>query len=568
VTSYVVVVAVLLGAALLARRLSDSTLAWWDARPIAVHSRWMPGAIALLTAAITAWVWGHAIAPTAVVHDEASYLFQARIFAHGAFAMPAPPLPEFFEQFHVYVTPAFASKYPPGHALLLAPGLLLGWPALMPLLLAAVTGALVFLLARRASNGWVAFMTWLIWITAKDTLHPLASWFSQSSSGALWLLGWWALWSWRDTGRRSWLVALAACIGWLAITRPLTAVAYAATAGAVVLARTARRRSWPDLVPALVLGVAILALIPYANWRTTGRWRVMPYSEYSKIYFPFDAPGFGVDSSAPRRALPPDMVRFAVATRLVHVGYEPAALPRALVSRLAHVATGMWSGPRVVLGAVALLAIPSIGAEVGLALASVLVLALCYLSFAHPAGWTLYYTEILPVLALLSGMGLWRLLGADPRPTAESPSRRASAADAPVRARSGATLVQLADGITRDPGVPTRDRRTVRVDPGRAQHRVRALRADAQSAYQPDRERSRPRARAPLDRVRSRGGQCPAHARGAGADALPVRRGNLLDRPLPAAAESVSRRQSESSPSFPVPTAHGMSSYCATPKVT
>jgi hypothetical protein len=428
VTSYAVVAAVLLGAALLARRLPDSTLAWWDARPRAVHSRWLPGAIALMTAAITAWVWGHAIAPTAVVHDEASYLFQARIFAHGAFAMPAPPLPEFFEQFHVYVTPAFASKYPPGHALLLAPGLLLGWPALMPLLLAAVTGALVFLLARRASNGWVAFMTWLIWITAKDTLHPLASWFSQSSSGALWLLGWWALWSWRDTGRRSWLVALAACIGWLAITRPLTAVAYAATAGAVVLARTARRRSWPDLVPALVLGVAILALIPYANWRTTGRWRVMPYSEYSKIYFPFDAPGFGVDSSAPRRALPPDMVRFAVATRLVHVGYEPAALPRALVSRLAHVATGMWSGPRVVLGAVALLAIPSIGAEVGLALASVLVLALCYLSFAHPAGWTLYYTEILPVLALLSGMGLWRLLGADPRPTAESPSRRASAA--------------------------------------------------------------------------------------------------------------------------------------------
>ena len=410
-------------AMLLARRIpGDDTERWTPTRYLA--GRAAPWIIGALTTVLCGYVWGH-LQPTAVVHDEASYLLQARIFAHGRFAMPAPPLPEFFEQFHTYVTPAFASKYAPGHALLLALGALVGWAALVPLLLDGLTGALVFLLARRIANPWVALSTWLIWITSGATFHHIASYFSQSTSCALWLLGWWALLEWRETRRRGWLLTLAACVGWLAITRPLTALAYALPLGVVVLIQIVRHRAWRDLGLAIGVAVAILLLIPYANYRTTGDWRVMPYSEYSKIYFPFDAPGFGLDSTPPRRALPPDMVQFGQIFRPVHVGYEPNVLPTAFAYRVWFTVRELWFGPRILLGLAALAAIPLVGAEIGFALLSTLTLFVFYLTYAHSPNWTIYYAETLPVFAFMSALGLWRLLSAK-RATVSGEARRLS----------------------------------------------------------------------------------------------------------------------------------------------
>jgi hypothetical protein len=160
----------------------------------------------------------------------------------------------------------------------------------------------------------------------------------------------------------------------------------------------------------------------------------MPYSEYSKIYFPFDAPGFGLDTTPPRRALPPDMVEFGEVFRPIHVGYEPNVLGRELVQRMWYSSLDLWRGPRLLLGVAALAALPLVGAEVGFALVSTLALFVFYLSFAHSHFWTIYYAETLPVLALLSALGLWRLL---------SPERLANRAGVRSVAR-GSALVSLA----------------------------------------------------------------------------------------------------------------------------
>src|SRR6185295_4718434 len=71
-----------------------------------------PLGAAILTAVIVWWVWGET-SPRPTVHDEASYVLQADIFARFRWTAPTPPIPEFFEQPHVLIVPAVASKYPP-----------------------------------------------------------------------------------------------------------------------------------------------------------------------------------------------------------------------------------------------------------------------------------------------------------------------------------------------------------------------------------------------------------------------------------------------------------------------
>ena len=73
----------------------------------ALESRWIVWGIAITTAAAVWIVWGQ-LQPAAMVHDEAAYLLQARTYAMGRLANPAPVIPDFFEQFHVLVTPTFA----------------------------------------------------------------------------------------------------------------------------------------------------------------------------------------------------------------------------------------------------------------------------------------------------------------------------------------------------------------------------------------------------------------------------------------------------------------------------
>ena len=403
-------------------RTAGSRVAIW------LESRWAPVVIGVMTAVMLTLAWG-SWRQIPVIHDEASYLFQAKLFATGHWTAPSPPVPEFFEQWHVFVVPHYASKYPPGHALLLVPGIWLGLPGMMPVLLGAATAALVFSIARRLTNGIIAFWTWGWWITTAIVLWLLASYFSQPTSAFCWMLGWYALLRWRaDTAdSKRWLFLVAASVGWLGLTRPLTALAYAIPVGVYVLWKVARRRQWTTLGGAMALGLGILLLIPLWSMKTVDSARSTPYALYSKMYFPWDAPGFGLDSSPPMRALPPDMALIAKYNSEPHRGYVPSVLPQVLAERSFYVAKDMWGPPRVALAVLAVIGLLAMSAELAFGLASVLTLLLAYLWFNHGAGWTVYYLEIQPVLAIFVALGLWRVMnlhlrGAETRPTTRSPA--------------------------------------------------------------------------------------------------------------------------------------------------
>ena len=117
---------------------------------VSLGSTWAPLVLGGVTVAIAWYVWGSLTEP-GLVHDERAYLLQAQIFASGHWTGPTPPVPAFFEQMHVFLEPRLAAKYPPGHSLLLAPGMWMGLPGLMPLLLNGLAGALIFAIARRIS---------------------------------------------------------------------------------------------------------------------------------------------------------------------------------------------------------------------------------------------------------------------------------------------------------------------------------------------------------------------------------------------------------------------------------
>ncbi|MFL5540001.1 MAG: hypothetical protein ACJ8J0_13505 [Longimicrobiaceae bacterium] len=394
------------------------------------------GAVSALTAW---WAWG-SLRAAPVFHDETAYLLQARIFASGRWAAPSPPLPEFFEQYHVLVTPALAAKYPPGHALALAPGALMGLPGLVPVLLTGVAGALLFWLARRFAGAWTALLAWVLWIGAPANLHWRASYFSETTSSAACLAALAAFVRWRETGRRGWLLAVAAFVGWGAVTRPLTLLAFALPLGVMVLREAWRRRAWGSVAVAAAVGVAVLAVIPLWSARTTGDWRTTPLSLYTRQYMPWDRVGFGLDSTPPLRALPPDMEAFSAGFRNDHARYLPSAVPRAAARRARWVALGTmrWSGvdiPPLPLETVLLAALAAClvagatarrqGATAVAAMVGVMFAA--YLAYEHRAVWTLYYVELIPGVAYLCAVGFGRIVERVGRGRPE-PGRRAARA--------------------------------------------------------------------------------------------------------------------------------------------
>jgi hypothetical protein len=97
---------------------------------IASRPRLVISAIACLTIFGCIAVAGILYEPVPRIHDEFSYELMSNTLASGHVSNPSPPLPEFFDTFHVLVRPVYASKYFPAQGLFLAMGeKLAGHPA-------------------------------------------------------------------------------------------------------------------------------------------------------------------------------------------------------------------------------------------------------------------------------------------------------------------------------------------------------------------------------------------------------------------------------------------------------
>lgn len=368
--------------------------------------RFGPGAAAIISAAVVWYTWGDLV-PIAKVHDEVSYVLQAEIFARGRWTVPSPPIPEFFEQPHVMVVPAVASKYPPGHAMVLTPGALLGFPALMPLVLTAVTAALIFGLAMRVFNPWVGALSWILWITAPLVLRFQPSFFSELTTTTTILLSWWCLLSWRETRRLRWLLLVALCMGWCAITRPLTALAFALPIGILVIYDVSRLSRWRDLALAMLVGMLVVGILPLWSAKTTGNWRLTPIELYRRDYMAYDKIGFTVDTTPPRRGETPVLKTLNDYFLSAHKQQNVRRLPLTAYERVVAIAAAFFQGWRLPVMLFALAGFFALNGAMQFAMLSVLSTFLAHLTYAHYPPWTIYYVETAPAISALTAIGFW-----------------------------------------------------------------------------------------------------------------------------------------------------------------
>ena len=373
----------------------------------ALSSRLAPIVAGGVSAAILLVVWRSPAEPQPI-HDEQAYVLQAEIFGRGHWTGEPPPIPEFFEQTHVFVEPRLASKYPPGTSLLLVPGIWLGLPGLMPLFFTAAAGALVFAIVRRVFDSTLALATWALWSTSTTGLYWRSTYFSQNPDSALWLFSLWALLRWRTERRQSSLIAVACVFAWMYLTRPLSAVALAAPVAIAVLGRAWRERLVRQAAIATVCAVPLLLINPLWHQKTVGDWRINPYSEYSRQYMPFDKPGFGYDATPPIKPPTPPHAWIEGEFIPYHQQHQLSALPAIVTARI--IVLMMALGEKWRVGLVVLFVVGLIRSRGTLRFAalSAICLFLAYLLYAHPAWWTIYYTEVFPVFFVIAAYELMR----------------------------------------------------------------------------------------------------------------------------------------------------------------
>jgi hypothetical protein len=237
---------------------------------------------------------GRTFVPT--YHDEHANLIQMQMLAQGRLWMPRHPMADFFETFHVFVNPVYASMYCPGASLLYVPTAWLHVPYwFMSLLVSGAVVGMTYRVLTELVDGIAGFLGALLLLSSRPfrlasimiLSHPIA-W--------LWsLLAVWVWMCWRRRQEHGLALLLGVLFGWAAITRPLDALCFAApvTVGVLLDLRGKTAARWCS-----VLGLVTAGAIPFvviqlvADYGITGHVLDTPYQRYLTQYFPGLTLGF------------------------------------------------------------------------------------------------------------------------------------------------------------------------------------------------------------------------------------------------------------------------------------
>lgn len=228
---------------------------------------------------------------TPLLDDERSYLLAARNMAGGSFFRDAAPAA--FRNPMVLTAPLWISKYPPGFAAILMPGVLLGLPRLMPSIVCALSIVGMFQLAKSLFGLRTAVVASLFWTFSPFQLamHSTTMIFGTSGCLALWTGALVARGLVRSNERALIGAALFSLVH--ALVRPFDAALVLCTSGcAIVVCGQKPLRRMALLVAGFGFGLLGLAAF---NRRAFGTALTSGYAvakDYNLGFFVHSLPGF------------------------------------------------------------------------------------------------------------------------------------------------------------------------------------------------------------------------------------------------------------------------------------
>lgn len=207
----------------------------------------------------------------AVTDDERVYRFQAELLARGKATWPAPPLSDFLKNVFVVVQEGrWFGQYPPGHPAALVPAVLLGFPRLLPILLAGVNAALAGLVLRQIAGPRSAALGLCLLVVSPLFVLTGATLLSHTTSFFGLALATWGALRCARTRRARWGVVAGIGLGVLFLTRPYTGITLGLfPAGMLVWAAWKQQRGKTLLLAALPVVLSGFALLAY-NHAVTG----------------------------------------------------------------------------------------------------------------------------------------------------------------------------------------------------------------------------------------------------------------------------------------------------------
>jgi hypothetical protein len=317
-------------------------------QPIAAKRRLVISAIACLTLLGCIAAAGLLHEPVPRIHDEFSYLLMSNTLASQHVSNPSPPLPEFFDTFHVLVRPVYASKYFPAQGLFLAIGeKLTGHPAVGVWL----SSALACAAACWMLQAWIGPVWGLLGGLLMMVQFGVYSYWSQSYwggmvaalGGALFFGAVRRLWD-----KLSWRNAIFMAVGLiiLANSRPLEGLLAALPVSCLFLRRIWQQGQWKQAAfwRSLVLpGAAVLLLGAAAtgtyNRAITGSVWKPPYLLHEQQYQ--ESPQFVFLPLRPKITYSSEWLRYDYEVREMQL-YVSQRTPRNVMIKAAAKLMSWW----------------------------------------------------------------------------------------------------------------------------------------------------------------------------------------------------------------------------------
>ncbi|HEX7880774.1 MAG TPA: glycosyltransferase family 39 protein [Candidatus Eisenbacteria bacterium] len=198
---------------------------FWDrflARLDAVGERFFVAVIMVTAALLVLGVARFILHDQPVTDDERVYLFQADLLSRGHLYLESQPLREFYDNVFIVNNGKWYGKYPPGHPLFLVPGVVAGFPRIVPALLAALNVLLLYRLAGFYFSRRLARAAALLLLLSPFFLFTGATLLSHTSCLTMLLLFAWA--AHRSMAGGNTALVAGAAVGMAFLIRPYTAL--------------------------------------------------------------------------------------------------------------------------------------------------------------------------------------------------------------------------------------------------------------------------------------------------------------------------------------------------------